>query len=84
MILLNFTKNCMRLRKFWAVGGARTGGAPPKSATEDYTNTQAFGGVYNKSSTKINDTLRGTRGVSFSSGRFIIYPDKFLGISYII
>ena len=28
MILPNFAKNCMKLRKFWAVGGA-----PPKSAT---------------------------------------------------
>ena len=27
-ILSNFPKNCMKLRKFWAVGGMRTG-APP-------------------------------------------------------
>ena len=33
MILPNFAKNCMKLRKFWAVGGARAGCAPPKSAT---------------------------------------------------
>ena len=28
MILPNFVKNCMKLRKFWAVGGARAGCAP--------------------------------------------------------
>ena len=28
MILPNFPKNCMKLRKFWAVGGG-TPGAPP-------------------------------------------------------
>ena len=33
MILLNFVKNCMKLRTFWAVRGARWG-CPPKSATE--------------------------------------------------
>ena len=32
MILPNFAKNCMKLRKFWAIGG-RVLGAPPKSAT---------------------------------------------------
>ena len=33
MILPNFAKNCMKVRKFWAVVGARTVGAPTKSAT---------------------------------------------------
>ena len=28
MILLNFTKNCMKLRKFWAIGGHVPGVAP--------------------------------------------------------
>ena len=32
MILLNFAKNCMKLRIFWTVGGGG-GGAHPKSAT---------------------------------------------------
>ena len=32
-ILSNFLKNCMKSRKFWAVGGGRAGCAPPKSAT---------------------------------------------------
>ena len=32
MILPKFAKNCMKLRKFWAVGGARRA-RPPKSAT---------------------------------------------------
>ena len=32
IILPNCAKNCMKLRKLWAVGGGRTG-APPKSAT---------------------------------------------------
>ena len=27
----------MKLKKFWPVGGARAGGAPPKSATVDLT-----------------------------------------------
>ena len=31
-----------------------------------------------------NDTPRGTRGVSFTSGRFLIHPDKFPCICYII
>ena len=34
MILPNFVKNYMKLRKFWAVGGWGVPGAPPKSATE--------------------------------------------------
>ena len=29
MILPNFVKNCMKLRKFWTVGGARAGHASP-------------------------------------------------------
>ena len=33
MILSNFPKKCMKSRKFWTVGGARAGCAPPKSAT---------------------------------------------------
>ena len=39
-ILSNFPKNCMKLRKFWAVGGrgGRAPGAPPLgSATENIT-----------------------------------------------
>ena len=28
MILPNFAKNCMKLKKIWAIGGAHTGGAP--------------------------------------------------------
>ena len=38
MILPNFTKNCMKLRKFWAVGGAHAECAPlnpPLSCIED-------------------------------------------------
>ena len=31
MILPNFAKNCMKLRKFWATGGGRSPGAPPRN-----------------------------------------------------
>ena len=35
MILSNFPKNCMKLRKFWTVGGGGHAPVrPPKSATE--------------------------------------------------
>ena len=37
MILPNFAKNCIKLRKFWAVVGGG-GGAHPKSATENTDN----------------------------------------------
>ena len=35
-ILVIFSENPMKLKKFWSVGegGARAGGAPPKSATD--------------------------------------------------
>ena len=33
MILPNFPKNCMKLRKFWTMGG-RAGGAPLRSDTD--------------------------------------------------
>ena len=33
MILTDFPKNCMKLRKFWTVGGACAGSGPHRSAT---------------------------------------------------
>ena len=36
MILSNFAKNCMKLRKFWAMGGEALESPPPKSATALY------------------------------------------------
>ena len=38
MILPNFMKNCMKLRKFWAVGGGAHRAHPPKSATAPVSN----------------------------------------------
>ena len=35
MILPNFVKNCMKVRKFWAMGG-KWQACPPKSATVNY------------------------------------------------
>ena len=35
MILLNFPKKYMKLKKFWAVEGASAGSAPLRSATDD-------------------------------------------------
>ena len=40
----------------------------PPPPTVYYTNTQAFGGVYNKSSAMINGTLRGTDQMAVSGG----------------
>ena len=41
MILPNFPKNCMKLRKFWTVGGD-AGSAPHRSATDSYALKSPF------------------------------------------